>query len=485
MMERKRELLASGGNASSGSVYDSSELSISLSPCDHFKSPKPKPKRIRKTEDESEYQSSVSDKDVDESSRVTKHHWWSRLTIQFACCGVLIIEFGWTIVECLIIPYLFLSNTPYYAISWILFFICIFDPWLQPMVYSAFNHLIYKHHQCYYAQITLMIFTIIFLIGFLIMPHSNVINEFMTYASSDSSDEQQPVVDRFNQFPVHPSRIFVSILGYTIMNLCLGYLLIPLRFIINDAMTKISSKQWFKLRKRVIERIYDGNTQTLSKKAEKNYISSFDALGTQIYSLDEYNHYLKYAQRSIAIYQIIGRFFGYLFASIDWLSLECINKWVYNVKYGHIDLCFSFMCILIIIGLCIVIFFTIYVHWYAMTKIKKKKRNFYKFKKSIKSSKKSLEFVRGGMMLQRSLSVRDSLDNLVPTLESKLSFDLTRVCNINPRTKCCYFIIDGIQLHQESVQIYMDWIVNKQLKEKGAQIENAHPKDVTANEHPS
>ena len=140
------------------------------------------------------------------------------------------------------------------------------------------------------------------------------------------------------------------------MNLSLGYLLIPLRFIMNDAMAKISSKQFFSLRKRTIENIYnDANRlRFLSKKAEKNYISSFDVIATQIYNINEYNHYLKYSQRSISIYQIVGRCFGYLFASIDWLSFKFINKYfnleAFSHKYGHIDLCLHLHVVLPSLG---------------------------------------------------------------------------------------------------------------------------------------
>eukprot|EP01084_Bolivina_argentea_P247481 414039_1 len=68
----------------------------------------------------------------------------------------------------------------------------------------------------------------------------------------------------------------------------------------------------------------------------------------------------------------------------------------------------------------------------------------------------------------------DCLDysRLVPTLQSKLSFDLTRMCNINPRTKSCYFIIDGTQLHEESVSIYMDWHLNQKFANKTNKMHN-------------
>eukprot|EP01084_Bolivina_argentea_P007158 13469_1 len=96
--------------------------------------------------------SSTSDDDIQETSRITKHHWWTRLTIQCACFGVSVIEFGWTVFECLIVPYLFISNTPYYCIAWIAFFIPVFDSWLQPLIYVYFHKLIYKRHQYFYAQ---------------------------------------------------------------------------------------------------------------------------------------------------------------------------------------------------------------------------------------------------------------------------------------------------------------------------------------------
>eukprot|EP01084_Bolivina_argentea_P247479 414036_1 len=67
---------------------------------------------------------------------------------------------------------------------------------------------------------------------------------------------------------------------------------------------------------------------------------------------------------------------------------------------------------------------------------------------------------------------RYCLDYLVPTLQSKLSFDLTRMCNINPRTKSCYFIIDGTQLHEESVSIYMDWHLNQKFANKTNKMHN-------------
>lgn len=96
----------------------------------------------------------------------------------------------------------------------------------------------------------------------------------------------------------------------------------------------------------------------------------------------------------------------------------------------------------------LVAIFTVYVHAYAQKKVARKKRIFYKFKALAAGKKKGSP--------QKGRRTSTSLDALVPTLSNKLAFDLTRICNVNPRTKCCYFLIDGIQLHQESIRIFMD-----------------------------
>ena len=163
-------------------------------------------------------------------------------------------------------------------------------------------------------------------------------------------------------------------------------------------------------------------------------------MASQIYSIDEYNHYLAYSQRLLSIWQIGGRAAGYLFASIDWSQFVPSD-------YGHISRCLTATVCVTAAGMLLVATFTVYVHAYAQKKVARKKRAFYRFKKvaaTLAAAKR------------KGRRTSNSLDALVPTLQSKLSFDLTRICNVNPRTKCSYFLIDGIQLHQESIRIFMD-----------------------------
>eukprot|EP01083_Nonionella_stella_P240959 841831_1 len=97
-----------------------------------------------------------------------------------------------------------------------------------PSLYLLFHKYIYKHRNYYYAQLMLIVFAMLFVLSFFLIPHSNIF---------DMEDTVYPSVGLL--------RIFISIAGFTIMNLSLSYLLIPLRFMMNDSMAKISSKQWF------------------------------------------------------------------------------------------------------------------------------------------------------------------------------------------------------------------------------------------------
>lgn len=240
---------------------------------------------VQDADDESEDVDETASSSEDEEkqpSRTTRHHWWTRMTIQCVCCGIGLIEFSWTIIECLVIPYLLLWGTPSFAISWILLFIPLFDAWMQPLMLLCFNRIMSSHKSSfYYVPAAIVILTILLVIGFVLIPDTNVVTAKWRWLGALNFEWTHP----------DPFRWTVSAVGYIVLNLSLGFLLIPLRFLLNDAMAKISTKGLFTLRKRTMNSIYR-RRYILSKRAEQNYMASFDEVASQIYNIDEFNHYL-------------------------------------------------------------------------------------------------------------------------------------------------------------------------------------------------
>ena len=204
--------------------------------------------------------SSSESEEETQPSRITRHHWWTRVTIQCVCCGVGLIEFSWTIIECLVIPYLLLWGTPTFGLSWILLLIPLFDAWLQPLMLQWFSRLMAaRTASFYYAPAAIVALTALLVIGFVLIPDTNAVTAKWRWLGAVEWAHPDPV------------RLGVSVLGYVVMNLSLGFLLIPLRFLLNDAMAKISSKGLFTLRKRTMNTIYR-RRYVLSRRAERNYM---------------------------------------------------------------------------------------------------------------------------------------------------------------------------------------------------------------------